>query len=232
MPRIRSVHPAICTDEGLAGLPASTERLFVRLWTHLDDDGRCAEHHKILKAALFPLNDDYTVEHLSADLDLLVERGQLIRYEKAGKSYLSAKPDRWLEWQKPRRKIDSKLPAPTRADIVGTPRDNDGTRAAVGVLEWSGDVEEKEGESEGEPEPVFTPVDKAVTFLYPIPQSIERITAGNPLLDKLDRVRGVHSEHFPPGLPDPSAIDLDAPASPLRPVASNPKGASDIGSVS
>lgn len=159
MPRIRSVHPDICTDDALAELDdAEAERLFVRLWTHLDDDGRCVDNPRLLKAALFPLQDRLTPEMVNDILATLDAAGLVIRYEHDGRRYLTAKPGPWSRWQKPRRHVPSKLPAPpdtdTRcADNVGTRADDGAQRPTGGGGVdgvGDGDVDGGEGESEGE----------------------------------------------------------------------------------
>lgn len=163
MARIRSVSPDICTDQGLVGLSGDAERLYVRLWTHLDDDGRCEDDLLLLKAALFPRHRHIGEDDIERWLDELVSNGQLIRYERGGKRLITAKPDPWLKYQKPRRKIDSRLPAPTRADIVGT-RSDSGAQCPPGGGGVDGGETEigEEGESEGEPEQrpaIVSPVD-------------------------------------------------------------------------
>lgn len=160
MPRIRSVHPDICTDETLVNASAAAERLYVRLWTHLDDDGRCVDNALLLKAALFPIHQNVTAKQIGGWVDELVHLGCLFRYEHAGRHYLTVKPDRWSVWQKPRRKVDSKLPPPSSSDLaapcadnVGTRSDTDGHRPPGGVgVGVEGDVGGlgAEGESEGE----------------------------------------------------------------------------------
>ena len=163
MARIRSVSPDICTDQGLVGLSGDAERLYVRLWTHLDDDGRCEDDLLLLKAALFPRHRHIGEDDIERWLDELVSNGQLIRYERGGMRLITAKPDPWLKYQKPRRKIDSRLPAPTRADIVGT-RSDSGAQCPPGGGGVDGGETEigEEGESEGEPEQrpaIASPVD-------------------------------------------------------------------------
>lgn len=112
MARIRSVHPDICVDEVLAEVTASAERTFVRLWTHLDDEGRCVDNPKLIKAALYPLHDDMTAELVDYDLNELARHGLIWRYEAEGKRCLSAKPGAWGQRQKPKHPTPSKLPAP------------------------------------------------------------------------------------------------------------------------
>lgn len=157
MARIRSVHPDICTDEVLAGLSGDVERCYVRLWTHLDDEGRCVDNPLLIKAALFPLVEWIEAGDVDLWLSALAAAGLIRRYEVNGRRYLTTKPEAWARWQKPRRKVDSKLPPPPDvmpcADIVGTTPDNRAQRPTgggdVGVGGDGGGLGE-EGESEGE----------------------------------------------------------------------------------
>lgn len=108
MARIRSVHPDICTSETMAALPAEVERTYVRLWTHMDDHGRCIDNVKLIAAALYPLNDDMTVEVVDKHLDLLCANGHLVGYEVAGTRCLEV--CEWTKYQHPQRKTDSRVP--------------------------------------------------------------------------------------------------------------------------
>lgn len=110
MARIRSVHPDICLDEVLCEVSARAERTFVRLWTHLDDAGRCVDNPKLIKAALYPLHDDMTAAEVDTDLWELIAHGLLLRYEADGKKVLAAKPTSWGERQRPKHPTPSKLP--------------------------------------------------------------------------------------------------------------------------
>jgi hypothetical protein len=147
MPRIRSVHPSICEDDTLAAVSASAERTFVRLWTHLDDEGRAIDSPKLWKARLYPLHDEITAELVDADLLELEAVGLVIRYQVDGKRYISAKPHAWSQWQHPQRATKSKLPAPS----TSPPRVI--VEASVTTHLRSGgerSVTVEEGESEGE----------------------------------------------------------------------------------
>jgi hypothetical protein len=108
MARIRSVHPDICVSETMAALPAELERTFVRLWTHCDDHGRCLDIARLIKAAIYPLHDDVTVDLLDWELSQLAEAGLLWRYEANGKHYVEVRS--WTEFQKPQRPRESKFP--------------------------------------------------------------------------------------------------------------------------
>src|SRR5262245_14354807 len=102
MARIRSVHPDICVDDVLAEVSARAERTFVRLWTHLDDEGRCVDNPKLVKAALYPLHDDMTAGEVDRDLEELVAHGLLLRYEVDGRKVIAAKNQAWHDRQKPK----------------------------------------------------------------------------------------------------------------------------------
>lgn len=156
MPRIRSVHPDICTDEVLAGLSGDVERCYVRLWTHLDDEGRCVDNPLLIKAALFPLVEWISQGDVDMWLSALATAGLIRRYEVDGRRYLTTKPEAWARWQKPRRKVESKLPPPpppvaTCADIVGT-RADDGAQRPTGGGDVGGEEMEMDTETEGESE--------------------------------------------------------------------------------
>lgn len=130
MPRIRSVHPEICEDETLAEVSAYADRTFVRIWTHMDDEGRVVDDARLLKAKLYPLHDSMTAERVEKDLCELAQVGLLQRYVVDGKRYLQAKPKAWARWQKPRRRVPSKLPPCPPPDNVRTVSDNSGTCTA------------------------------------------------------------------------------------------------------
>jgi len=108
--RIRSVHPDICQSEAMAAISASGERTFVRLWTHCDDDGRCVDNPRLIKAALYPLHEDVTATTLETDLLELTDAGLIVRYAVDGKRYLVIRS--WAEYQHPQRPRASKYPPP------------------------------------------------------------------------------------------------------------------------
>lgn len=110
MARIRSVNPSICISDDMADLDARYERTYVRLWTHLDDEGRGRADPRLIKAAIYPLHDAMTPEEVLHDLDTLVGAGLLVRYEADGVGYIHCPT--WHEYQKPNRPVPSKLPAP------------------------------------------------------------------------------------------------------------------------
>lgn len=109
--RIRSVSPDICIDKKLAEMDdARAERTFVRLWTYCDDDGRARAEIRLIKAAIYPLHDSMTPAEVQRDIDLLAHWELVVLYEIDGEPYLHV--PKFSKWQKPNRKVDSKLPPP------------------------------------------------------------------------------------------------------------------------
>lgn len=144
MARIRSVHPELCRDRTLVDVSAEAERTFVRLWPHLDDDGRAIDDALLLKADLYPIHTHVTEEHVERDLRELAAAGLIIRYEVNGERFLTAKPDRWVEWQKPRHRYPSKFPGPTDDGARPVPAeqvpDDVGRASDVGQQDAASDV--------------------------------------------------------------------------------------------
>lgn len=138
-PRIRSVHPDICTSEVMASLSAELERTFVRLWTHCDDEGRCVDNPRLIKAGIFPLHDDITPKVLDGQLAKLAQLDLVVRYEVDGRRYLSVRS--WDEYQHPQRARRSQYPQ--------LHEDSATSRVLVAEVYGTG-VGEGEGEGEGE----------------------------------------------------------------------------------
>lgn len=109
MARIRTVKPSFFTDLTIAELPIATRLTFIGLWTHVDDEGRCVDDARLVKAAIWPLDDAYTVRKVEADLALLESKGRIVRYEADGKRCIAV-----VNWshQKISHAQPSNLPAP------------------------------------------------------------------------------------------------------------------------
>lgn len=129
MARIRSVHPDLCVSESMARQPAEVERTYVRLWTHCDDYGVCVDNVKLIKAAIYPLHDDMTLEVVDDHLNRLVAGEHLIGYEVDGKAFLQVRE--WAKYQHPQRPSKQKLPG----------YDTSATRTRVPLSVPGGDME-------------------------------------------------------------------------------------------
>jgi hypothetical protein len=109
MARIRTIKPEFFTSLTVAGLSLTARLTFVGLWTHCDDEGRCVDDSRLVKAALWPL-DDRVSKDVEQDLVDLAEASLIRRYEVDGKRYLCIA--NWEEHQRINRPAPSKLPGP------------------------------------------------------------------------------------------------------------------------
>ncbi|MDP3952615.1 hypothetical protein [Microbacterium sp.] len=113
MARIRSVKPGYFTSLDTAGQLSRDCRLhFAGLWTYADDHGRGVDDSRLIKAAVWPLDDDIQgpeVEALQAELEAA---GRIVRYVDStnGRRYFEI--TNWADHQKPNRPQDSSYPAP------------------------------------------------------------------------------------------------------------------------
>lgn len=109
MARIRTIKPSFFTSEDVAELSFRARLTWIGLWTHCDDEGRAKDNVKLIKAAVWPL-DDVSFEDVEADLAELAERGRIVRYEVDGRRYLEVV--NWRAHQKINRPSPSKFPPP------------------------------------------------------------------------------------------------------------------------
>lgn len=107
MARIRTVKPDFFTSPDMAALTVLERLVFIGLWTHVDDCGRCLDEPRLVHAALFPLDEQVTIDDVRAALGTLHARDHVIRYVNSGRSYLQV--TNWHH-QKIDRPSDSKLP--------------------------------------------------------------------------------------------------------------------------
>lgn len=109
MARIRTIKPSFFTSLTIADLTLAQRLTFIGLWTHVDDDGRCIADPRLIKAAIWPL-DDRSADDVMSDLGALTEHSLIAHYEVGGRRYLEVCG--WSEHQKINRYTKSKLPGP------------------------------------------------------------------------------------------------------------------------
>jgi hypothetical protein len=114
MARIRSIKPGFCTSESIAALSIPCRLHFAMLWTYADDAGRGLDNTRLLKAALWPLDDDVDAAQIEDWQHELEQHGRICRYENAGRRYFEV--TNFAEHQKPNRPQDSDIPAPAVND--------------------------------------------------------------------------------------------------------------------
>ncbi|RSS59552.1 hypothetical protein [Streptomyces sp. WAC01280] len=118
MARIRTIKPEFFTSLTIADLTPEQRLTFIGLWTHCDDEGRCVDDARLIKAAVWPL-DDRTAADVEADLAALTESSLITRYTLNRRSYMAVSG--WREHQRINRPTPSKIPAPGQADSIPEP---------------------------------------------------------------------------------------------------------------
>lgn len=110
MPRIRTIKPEFFTSATISSIADPWARLqFVGELTYVDDKGRGRDDARLLKAALFPLDDDVTVGDVGRWQEHLAGAGLIERYEVEDRAYFRVRG--WTEHQRINRPSPSKLPA-------------------------------------------------------------------------------------------------------------------------
>lgn len=117
MPRMRTLKPEAFTSETLMNVSVHARWNFAGLWTYVDDEGRGRADARLIKAALWALDDEVTTREVAAFLDELECERLLCRYEHDGKRYLHIV--NFAEHQRPNRPVPSKLPACPKATHGG-----------------------------------------------------------------------------------------------------------------
>lgn len=198
MPRIRSIYPEACRSRKLAALTPAAERCWWRLQVHLDDYGRSEDEPDIFASVLFQVMRDVTPGMVDRWLWEMHEARLIDRYEVDGTNYLQVL--RWSDFQHPQRPKASSIP-PAHGLSTRRVRDDSGTAPRLFAdgegVDGMGADEETEGEPEGEPRTQADPVDNCTSCLA------HEHHDGRPLLDKLDRLRVVHSTNYPPSQTEP-----------------------------
>ena len=151
MARIRTIKPAFFSSLSNAELPKPTRLTWIGLWTYVDDAGRAVDDPRLVKAAIWPLDDDYTTKKVDADLMLLVKAGKIERYKVGGRRYL-----RVIEWhhQRINRPVASTLPpSPHEVSAHDEPPPEDDTTpdedSEDSLSEQCGDTEDAPWEGKG-----------------------------------------------------------------------------------
>lgn len=108
MARIRSIKPDAFTSESLSSVPVGARWTFAGLWTYTDDEGRGRGDVRLIKSALYPLDDAHTVESIEEHLCELERIGAVCRYDVEGRHYLHV--PKFATHQRVNRKTDSLLP--------------------------------------------------------------------------------------------------------------------------
>jgi hypothetical protein len=171
MARIRTIKPEFFTSLTIADLTPEQRLTFIGLWTHVDDEGRCVDDARLIKAAVWPL-DDRTAADVEDDLRALTESSLIARYTLTRKRYMAVAG--WAEHQRINRPTPSKHPAPELGEPTPpepvTSKDDDSLRAHAQLTEDSPPERNREqGTGKGSPPAPPGPPKGDVTRGTPLP---------------------------------------------------------------
>ncbi|MGW3594965.1 hypothetical protein [Streptomyces sp. NPDC005167] len=145
MARIRTIKPEFFTSLTIADLTPEQRLTFIGLWTQADDEGRCVDDARLIKAAIWPL-DDRTASDVESDLKALSESSLILRYVLNRKHYLAVRG--WAEHQKINRPTPSKVPPPPAAPIPEPTCGDEDSRTPHGGLDEDS-LAERKGKEQG-----------------------------------------------------------------------------------
>lgn len=145
MARIRSIKPDIRRSRTVCSWPYVVRWTFAGLPGYLDDEGRGLDDVRLIKAELYPLDDDITPRKLEQHLITIGTNGPLCRYEVDGERYLHVTS--WTEHQRVNRPTPSRVPP--------CPIHEKDVRTHGGFTESSS--QERKGKEQGKEKEVQTP---------------------------------------------------------------------------
>ena len=91
MGRIRSLKPEFFRSRSLAKCSREARLTFQGLWCEADDNGVGVADARILKGAIWPLDDDITHAHLDAHLEELMRTAHIFLYFAHGERYFQVR---------------------------------------------------------------------------------------------------------------------------------------------
>lgn len=118
MARIRTIKPEAFTSESLSAVPVAARWTFFGLLTMVDDEGRCRDEPRLVKAHVYALDDDITAADVRQHLDALEKVDCIRRYQVGGRAYLYV--TNFRAHQKINRPTPSKIPPPP-PEVANTP---------------------------------------------------------------------------------------------------------------
>lgn len=108
MARIRSIKPETFTSETLCHLSIAARWTFAGIWTYADDEGRGKADPRLIKAAIWPLDDTVTPKHIDGYIDEMERVGLVCRYQSDRRNLLHVVS--FGEHQHPSKPQPSKFP--------------------------------------------------------------------------------------------------------------------------
>lgn len=110
MRRSRKIKPEFFTSEDVLALPRDVRLTFIGLWLYADDYGNERINSALLKASIWPLDDDITTSVLDEHLLMLADHQMLTLYAVDGRDYFHI--TNWDRHQRVDKPSASTIPLP------------------------------------------------------------------------------------------------------------------------
>lgn len=144
MARIRTIKPGFWTDEKLSQLSPLVRLTFLGLISAMADDaGRCKGEVRLVKAAVWPLDDDVSTKAIASHLAQLARAKRIVLYDVEGARYIQIV--NWKRHQRIDKPRPSELPAPPDGDGI-IPEDSASILGSIGDTSARDTEREVEGE--------------------------------------------------------------------------------------
>jgi hypothetical protein len=165
--RIRTIKPDFWDDDKIAALSRPARLTFLGLISAMsDDEGRCRGNPRAVRAAVYPLDDDISIDEIDSHLGELQHGGLIIRYVVKDQPYIQIV--NFTRHQRIQKPTPSQVPPMSSSDVVAvcddshttTGRVADGSSTAPPVVEGNGmEREVKNAALESAPEPTVDQLD-------------------------------------------------------------------------
>jgi hypothetical protein len=109
--RIRTIKPEFWSSLTVASLPVAPRLTFIGLWNYADDEGRGVLDARLIKAAIWPLDDKVTVAKVQVHIDVLTAASLITVYSDGDRTYFSV--NGWGEHQSISKPRPSLFPEPS-----------------------------------------------------------------------------------------------------------------------
>lgn len=117
MPRRRLLDPGFWSDPRVAKLTFLERLVFLGCVSMADDEGRLLASPRLLRAQIFPYDQEISDEEIKGVRDRIVQTNpNVVLYEVDGTEYMAF--TKWERYQKPPHKKSSIFPAPSRITNV------------------------------------------------------------------------------------------------------------------
>jgi hypothetical protein len=171
--RIRSIKPEFFTSLTIAELPLSARLTFIGLWTYVDDNGVGPADARLIRAAIWPLEEAPDIlQRTREDLQSLHAARLIALYEDSGRPLVAVA--NWSEHQKVSHPRKNRFPRPeevsdlckeaTPDDLPSPPEDYQSPLETLRPEQGSGSREQGAGKKTPSPPPAASTSDPGPAF--------------------------------------------------------------------